>query len=123
MSILFHHKRNVGINKFFAPCIEALGGTTVAIEQPKSWILPTLKVGEFFDKKVGIAKCSDEDRYNKKLGREIAVSRMKPVRLTVKRIVSTDAYTQIEFISDVGSHFIFRKYSSANEVFFVDYEE
>ena len=65
--ILFHHKRNIGLNKHWDSCIEALGGSTIAIEQLKPWVLETLEVGDFFEKKIGISVCSPEDRYNKKL--------------------------------------------------------
>jgi len=121
--ILYCHKRKLGINKFWKDCIEALGGTTVAIEQLKPWLLETLKVGEFLEKKVGISKCSDEDRYDKKIGRELAKSRMKLTRLTVVKIIQQDNYIRVDFVSDSNAVFKFIKYKSATEPFFTDYEE
>ena len=121
--VVFCHNRNIQINKFGGVCVGALGGTTVAMESLKPWILDTLKVGEFLEKKVGIAKCSDKDRYNKKSGRDIAKSRMKLVKLTVSRIVQDDLGTRVTLIDPSGAVFLFIKYKLANEIFFTDYNE
>jgi hypothetical protein len=121
--ILYCHKRNIGLNKSLEICIEALGGITVAVEEIKPWLIDTLRVGDFLEKKVGIAVCSIEDRYNKKVGRELAKSRMKNTRLTVSRTLHEDDCVRVEFVSSNNETFTFVKYKSAKETFFVDYEK
>lgn len=122
MNIIYLHKRNKGINKFGVSCIEALGGTTVAIESLNSWVLNALKVGDFFDKKVGIAKCSKEDRYNKKSGRELAKSRMKLVKLKVSMIIQLESKISVMLEDEKGNTYHLIKYNSANEIFFVGFD-
>lgn len=120
MSIIYLHSRNVGQNKFGQYCIDALGGKTVAMESIKPWLVADLKVGDFFDVRVGIAKCSDEDRYNKKIGRDMAKSRMKPSKLTVKSTHHIEDRSNFTLVDDKGNSFMFVKYASASEVFLVD---
>jgi hypothetical protein len=121
MSIVYRHERNISLNKFGEHCIDALGGTTIAMESLKPWILDTLEVGNFFEKKIGVAKCSKEDRYNKKSGRELASSRMKLVKLTVSYILKTADRTTLSLVDDNGTSYLFIKYKTASEPFFVGY--
>jgi hypothetical protein len=60
------------------------GGFTVVIQTPETWLLPTLKEGDFFVKQVGIVKCSMDDLYCRKTGRDLALESIKPTKLTVK---------------------------------------
>lgn len=122
MSIIYLHKRLKGINKFGVSCVEALGGTTIAMESSKPWILETLKVGDFFEKKVGIAKCSKEDRYNKKSGRELAKSRMKLTKLRVSMIIQMESKISAMLEDEKGNSYHLIKYKSANEIFFVGFD-
>lgn len=121
MSIVYRHERNISLNKFGEYCIDALGGTTIAIESLKPWILDNLEIGNFFEKKIGVAKCSKEDRYNKKSGRDIASSRMKLVKLTVNHILKTAESTTVVLVDDDGTSYHFIKYKTADEPFFVGY--
>lgn len=68
--------------------LNAKGGSTVAMEAIPSWLLDQLKMGSTIEKKVGIARCSDDDNYCKKTGREIAQSRLKSTLLKVVNIVT-----------------------------------
>lgn len=96
--------------------ISPRGGTTVAMEVPELWFVNTLKVGDFFEKRVGTARCSDDDNYSKKIGRDLAVSRMKQTRLTVVTVVS-----DIVILEDKsGALFGLRK--GKNAVHFVEYD-
>lgn len=63
------------------------GGSTVAMEAIPSWLLDTIEMGSTIERKVGIARCSDEDNYCKKTGRELAHSRLKSTLLKVVNIV------------------------------------
>lgn len=87
MKILYCHNREHKLVEEF-PSYEVLtvnprGGTTVAMEVIPSWLLDTLAQGDTIIRKVGIARCSKDDNYNKKTGRELALSRMKTKTLTV----------------------------------------
>lgn len=46
--------------------INPRGGSTVAMEAIPSWLLDTIEMGSTIERKVGIARCSDEDNYCKK---------------------------------------------------------
>jgi hypothetical protein len=59
------------------------GGYTVAMEVFPGWVFDTLNLHTFFEKKVGIARCSDEDNFCKANGRSLASSRLKATKLTV----------------------------------------
>ena len=63
--------------------LSATGGITIAMQELEPWFVETLQDGDFFTKSVGKARCSDKENYNKKTGRELAVSRMKPMVFTV----------------------------------------
>lgn len=73
------------------------GGSTVAMEAIQSWVLDTLEQGSSIVRKVGIARCSDEDNYEKKKGREIAFSRLKQKTLTVVNLVKIGPYVTVFF--------------------------
>lgn len=87
--------------------ISAKGGQTIVMEELKSWFVNSLSEGEFFAKKVGKARCSDKENYNKKLGRELSLSRAKVVTLTVQKILILSNSKEV-LLSDVegNSYFI-----------------
>lgn len=99
----------------------SFGGATVAVEELKPWILPTLNPGDFFDKKIGIAICSEKDRFNKKVGRELAKSRAKLQRLTVQKVVKELDKTTVNMLDSAGNSYVFVKYNNAKSVFFIDF--
>lgn len=77
MSVQFKHIRN-----FWSI---SNGGSTIAVELSED----SLKEVQVTDKvmiKLGIAKCSEDDCFNKKVGRDLASSRMKEVPLEVTSI-------------------------------------
>lgn len=88
MNIQFCHVRKF-IPKFdletfsYLSVLDARGGETIAMEEVPAWLLGKVETGDFFTKKVGKARCSDKENYNKKVGRQLAESRMKPTVLTV----------------------------------------
>jgi hypothetical protein len=65
--------------------VDPKGGRTIAVEVPTVEeffaLNPSLKMP--VPVKIGIAVCSKKDLYNKKIGRELAVSRMKDVNFYV----------------------------------------
>lgn len=87
MTIQFHHKRNyepvITDNMLLKIEVCPRGGQTIAMESLQTWFVQSLKVGDTFDKRVGKARCSIEDNFNKKTGRELAESRMKLMKFTV----------------------------------------
>lgn len=86
------------------------GGSTVAMESIPSWLLDTIQQGDTIVRKVGIARCSKDDNYNKKKGREIAHSRLKQVTLTVVNLVRfAGSYTVVFFEDENGNLFEVKK--------------
>ena len=87
MTIQFHHKRKyepvMTDDMLLRIEVSSKGGETIAMESLQSWFLSELKVGDTFEKRVGKARCSKEDNYNKKTGRELSQSRMKVNKFTV----------------------------------------
>lgn len=94
MNIQYHHSRvekqqphySPMTGEMLIPRTEPRGGTTIAIESLKPWFHKTLVLGEKITKQIGKARCSEQDNYNKKTGRELAKSRMTKVVLTVVNI-------------------------------------
>ena len=62
------------------------GGRTHAIELPKTKDLTNLSLGDKIDIRIGIAKCHPDDLYNKKIGRELALSKINNLEAIVKTI-------------------------------------
>lgn len=87
MSIQFHHKRNyepvITDDMLLKIEVHPRGGETVAMESLQAWFVESLSVGDVFTKRLGKSKCSLDDNFNKKTGRELAQSRMKPMEFTV----------------------------------------
>lgn len=87
------------------------GGSTVAMEAIQSWLLDNLNQGDTIVRKVGIARCSDEDNYCKKIGRELAQSRLKQTTLTVVNIVKLNGFVIVFFEDEKGNLFEVKKSS------------
>jgi len=88
MNIQYCHVRKYipdlnAYNSKYECVLSATGGETVAMQELEPWFVESLKPGDFFTKLVGKARCSDKENYNKKVGRELAKSRMSPTILTV----------------------------------------
>ena len=115
-NVLYVHKRNVK-----AGVVEARGGITVAMDELQSWFVEGLKEGDFFEKKVGQARCSDEDNYSKAAGRELSKGRMKAKRFTVT-VVSKEGDALFVVLTDSdGFRYTLAKYKNANSVFFEEF--
>ena len=98
------------------PC----SGRTVAIEVPEAWFFDTVVVGDFFEKRVGIARCHSEENYNKAIGREVATSRMKLTRLTVVRNSKDILKKHWIVLEDTAGNFY--TLQKNNKVFLLDFE-
>jgi len=86
------------------------GGSTVAMESIPSWLLDQLQQGDTIVRKVGIARCSTDDNYCRKIGRQLAESRLKQVMLTAVNIVKIGTeYTVVFFEDEVGNLFEIKK--------------
>lgn len=94
MKIVYTHVRQYTTEEYF-PYIGGLdtvnlnprGGTTLAMQQIEPWYFDTLEPGTFFELSIGKAKCSVKDNYCKKTGRDLALERMKPRRVTVLDVI------------------------------------
>jgi hypothetical protein len=87
MNVQFHHKRNKKLTSFEFDTFKGVsvellskGGTTIALQVPTIEEFNDFKpTGSKLDLNMGLAKCSDLDNYNKKIGRSIALGRIYPV--------------------------------------------
>jgi hypothetical protein len=123
-TVQFAHVRRGVVTNNFELRPASRGGYTVALEIPQSWLLKDLKVGESFDKKVGIAICSSEDNYNKKLGRELASSRLKPTRLTCVEVQEDeDGNRAIALSAGNGKVLLLRRLNSGKVFFLTSVKE
>ena len=119
MSTLFTHNRNGIVGNDFSLSLDPRGGLTVAIEAPHTEVIKQIQVGESFDQKVGIAKCSTEDNYNKKIGRELAVSRMKSTNLKCVEVQDEPNGDRLVALSDGNNNALLFKRLAAGKVFFL----
>jgi len=76
MSIQFSHYRN-SISRY-----NGKGGTTFAVEINQT-DAKNYNIGDCVNISMGIAKCSDKDCFNKKIGRELSSSRLKNIEFNV----------------------------------------
>jgi hypothetical protein len=121
--MIFKHIRNFEWNySGLHMDTSSFGGTTIAIEEFKPWILPTLNPGDFFEKKIGVAVCCKEDRFNKKTGRDLAQGRAKPEKLTVHKVVKDLGKVTVNMLDSSGNEYTFVKHHNANSVFFIDFK-
>lgn len=102
--------------------LEARGGETIAMQEVQVWFAQQLKPGDFFTKSVGKARCSDDENYNKKTGRDIATSRMKAVTLTVISNEDFGGVRRLVLTDTSGNAYLLEKRINHNKVHFVGYE-
>lgn len=128
MDIQYVHNRKYvnDLAKRFKDCtvggIASRGGETVAMQALEPWFIETLVPGDFFTKQVGFARCSDEENYNKKTGRELAKSRMKNMVFTV---VSNNQYSSTRILvlqDEKGRLYGIQKNSGAQRAWLVTCE-
>lgn len=120
--MIFRHVRSYTWNKSgLYMDSSSFGGATIAVEELKDWILPTLNPGDFFEKKIGIAVCSEKDRFDKKTGRELAKSRAKLQKLTVQKVIKELDKTIVTMLDSSENTYTFVKYNNAKSVFFIDF--
>ncbi len=126
MNIQFNHKRNLIITRFYTVEdiveINPRGGTTLALEVIEPWFFDSLAVNDFFDKKVGSARCSKDDNYCKKVGRELSTQRMKLTRLVVQSLVANETEKIIVLVDSNNNTYTLKKING-QKVHFVGYNE
>jgi hypothetical protein len=126
MSIQFCHVRKF-IPRFdlerysYLSELDAKGGETIAMEEVPAWLLDKVETGDFFTKKIGKAKCSDKENYNRKVGRELAESRMKPVVLTVISNQDFHGVRILILIDDQSNLYELQKKLGHDKVRFIGY--
>jgi hypothetical protein len=108
MKTVYCHNREIEevlnpTSEFILARVSPSGGSTVAMEPVQSWLLDTFQQGDSIQRKVGIARCSIDDNYCKKTGRELAESRMKTTTLTVINIVKHEGRTTV-FLEDANDN-------------------
>lgn len=127
MNIQFCHKRKTILKPKIPGCmpvefLSARVGMTVAMEEVQAWFFETLEPGTFFEKRVGFARCSDEDNYCKKTGREFALSRLKATRLTVLTVHGKGTKEHVVVLKDKdGGLYHLTKYGDTQRVYFEEY--
>jgi hypothetical protein len=114
---MFYHKRNYSMNKYLESCVAARGGSTFYLEEIPAWLFDQLKEGDFFEKKVGKAKCHPDDVYCKKTGREEALRQAKKVRLTVEDIRELASGNMSMTLYDGQHSFILVRYAGRDVAF------
>lgn len=102
--------------------LNSRGGETIAFEVPEPWVIEALTIGDFLTKLVGKAKCSDEDNYSKKIGRELASSRMKATVLTVVRLENYGELRSAVLQDSKGHKYYIEKAPNYTKVHFTLYE-
>jgi hypothetical protein len=102
--------------------LNSRGGETIAFEVPEPWVIEALTIGDFLTKLVGKAKCSDEDNYSKKIGRELASSRMKATVLTVVRLENYGELRSAVLQDSKGHKYYLEKAPNFKKVHFTLYE-
>jgi hypothetical protein len=123
-TVQFAHVRRSVVTDNFELRPASRGGYTVALEIPQSWLLAEIKVGESFDKKVGIAICSSDDNYSKKLGRELSSSRLKATRLTCVEVQEDkEGNRSIALSAGNGKVLLLRRLSSGKVFFLASVKE
>lgn len=126
MNIQFCHVRKF-IAKFdletfsYLSVLDARGGETIAMEEVPAWLLDKVETGDFFTKKVGKARCSDKENYNKKVGRQLSQSRMKITTLTVLSNQDFRGVRVLILIDDENNLYQLEKEIGHQKVRFVGY--
>lgn len=132
MNIQYYHKRSLD---YFAYAFDifggvkthlrARGGTTIALEVPTMEQFNAFKITpldhwgpyDSVELEVGLARCSTEDNYNKKVGRLKSKGRMKPVGFWVRKNSEGEL-----ILSDFQGKFpelILKKSPNGTKVYFV----
>lgn len=96
--------------------LKAKGGRTIALEVPTTDEFNAL-TPDVFNKisiKIGVAKCSDKDHYNKKRGRDIAKGRMTEVNAVVTLVSASE----VQIVTEIGITLILKKTLVSGRIFF-----
>lgn len=96
--MIFRHIREIDYDNYVEIC--PTGGMTLAVQELEPWFFAALKPGDFFEKKIGVAKCHPKENFCKKIGREIATSKAKLRKFTVIKVVDTIGKREVTFEID-----------------------
>jgi len=123
VNIQFHHGRLYNYSVLGETEVKSRGGITVALEVPEPWVVESLVIGDFVTKQVGRARCSHDDNYNKKTGRELALSRTKTTTLTVVGLdnVGEDRFLVLQ--DPQGNTYEIEKKQNYTKAHFIGYNE
>lgn len=119
-NIQFHHKRLTVIKQdklehTISIDLNPKGGTTLCLEVPSieefDALQPSLSTAVIF--KFGVAECSTKDHYNKKIGREIALGRLKDTFF----FVTSKSSSEVQ-LAGGGFVLVLRKYENRVRVYF-----
>lgn len=83
--------------KHFRLVTSGKGGRTFAVEKIQ---VRSFSIGKEIDLNIGEAKCHDNESFNKKIGRELAISRMEVKTFKVTRIVYTEKRVDVTLNSE-----------------------
>ena len=98
------------------------GGTTVSMEEISLDKFYMLNINDTIDVHIGVAECSLDDKYNKKIGRELSSSRMELNTLTVTGSEGVDGENFL-YLEDVeGNLYTLRHYTGHKRVHLIGYE-
>lgn len=125
MKTVFLHKRVGQFARKFDGSWEAnihgRGGETIAMEALPTWFLDQLEQGDFFEKKIGKSKCSSDDNFCKKIGREFSEKRMKLKRLTVESVNKVGGDRFLYLKDSDGYVYLVARRPNSKLGFFIDY--
>lgn len=97
-NVQFCHKRKYNFTQKLTGLEKKLcakGGVTAALDLlDVEYNRPLMKIGDTISVKASVAICSDQDNYNKKIGRNIALGRLTARQFLVKQI--SDNYIILE---------------------------
>lgn len=120
MNIHYFHNRKYDKTDKWCYRVSPRGGQTIALEVVEPWLFQQLKLGDTLEKRIGKAVCSTDDNYNKKMGRDLAVSRLKLTKLEVTAVINRDTDREIVTLRDAeGSLYYLRKHKE--QIHFEDY--
>ena len=126
-NVIFLHKRvgefHKNIDGSWSSSVHGRGGETVAMDAIPVWFSRDLKEGDFFEKRVGKSRCSMDDIFCKKTGRQFAESRLKLKKLTVTSVENSESEIKIYLRDSQKDTYLLVGYKNAKFLFLKDHWE
>jgi hypothetical protein len=110
-NIQYFHIRN---EHEYSDVILPKGGTTIAVKVPTLEQMQLMVLCESFPIELGIAKCHEDDLYNKKIGRNVSAGRISTIECRV--IKSSDTSSGVYVTLQAGRCTIFLEGRSSGSV-------